>query len=318
MHVNYDREINDAIEKLGNAFPKLNWDFSPDLSTGSCEPVSHWLGEADEEVMINVFKGKNISESFHRQDFFFIHFACHRDYEALSAKYNNRITIKEGDCYIGQPYSGYAAKRNSDEECIIIGVLIRRETFIREFLSSLAADAAMLSFFLEPHKNHFSEEFIHLSVPKDSPAWKLLGITVLEYANKTEDTQKILKPMVMSLIMYLAAEYKRRKLPADTPLIGKITAYIESEADSVTLKSAAAHFGYHPVYISRLLPEKTGKTFSELLLEARMRRAKMLLELTDLPVERIASMLGYSNSSNFYKYFKKYYGFSPRRQKPEN
>lgn len=58
MHVNYDQEINDAIEKLGKAFPKLNWDFSPDPASGSCEPVSYWLGEADEEVMINVFKAK--------------------------------------------------------------------------------------------------------------------------------------------------------------------------------------------------------------------------------------------------------------------
>ena len=51
--------------------------------------------------------------------------------DALSANYSNRITIREGSCYIGQPYSGYAAKRESEEECIIIGVLIRKETFIR-------------------------------------------------------------------------------------------------------------------------------------------------------------------------------------------
>ena len=71
--------------------------------------------------MLNVFNGQRINEQFHRQDFFFIHFAFKGDYDALSEKYNNRITIKEGSCYIGQPYSGYAAKRESDEECIIIG-----------------------------------------------------------------------------------------------------------------------------------------------------------------------------------------------------
>ena len=72
-----------------------------------------------------------------------------------SAKYNNRITIREGDCYIGQPYSGYAAKVESDKECIIVGVLIRKDIFIREFLSSLSADTAMLRFFLAPHKVRF-------------------------------------------------------------------------------------------------------------------------------------------------------------------
>lgn len=105
-------------------------------------------------------------------------------------------------------------------------------------------------------------------------AWT--GLMVLEYANKTPDTQKVLKPMVMSLSMYLSAEYKRQNHPKKETLAYQITAYIESNSDSATLYSIAKHFGYHHVYLSRLLPEKTGKSFSMLLLDARMRRAKLL------------------------------------------
>ena len=76
--------------------------------------------------------------------------------------------------------------------CIIIGVLIRKETFIREFLSSLSADIAMLNFFLEPQKNKYAEEFTIINIPEKSPIWRLLGLMVLEYANKTPDTQKVL------------------------------------------------------------------------------------------------------------------------------
>lgn len=310
MYVNHDPDVDKAIKKLGQDFPHLKWDFSP--MPGSSDLVSHWLGDESEEVMVNVFYGKRINEQFHRQDFFFIHFAYRGDYDALSAKYNNRITIKEGSCYIGQPYSGYAAKRESDEECIIIGVLIKIETFIREFLNSLSADTDMLRFFLEPQKNCYSDEFIHLDIPETSLIWKLLGLMALEYANKTEDSQKILKPMVMSLAMYLAVEYKRQDLLVGNNLSDKLTGYIETNADIVTLKSMAAHFGYHPVYLSRLLPEKTGKTFSELQLEARMHRAELLLKHTDLSIANIAAMLGYSNNSNFYKAFRQYYGVSPR------
>lgn len=310
MYVNHDPDVDKAIKKLGQDFPHLKWDFSP--MPGSSDLVSHWLGDESEEVMVNVFYGKRINEQFHRQDFFFIHFAYRGDYDALSAKYNNRVTIKEGSCYIGQPYSGYAAKRESDEECIIIGVLIKIKTFIREFLNSLSADTDMLRFFLEPQKNCYSDEFIHLDIPETSPIWKLLGLMALEYANKTEDSQKILKPMVMSLAMYLAVEYKRQDLLVGNNLSDKLTGYIETNADIVTLKSMAAHFGYHPVYLSRLLPEKTGKTFSELQLEARMHRAELLLKHTDLSIANIAAMLGYSNNSNFYKAFRQYYGVSPR------
>ncbi|MCD8332355.1 MAG: helix-turn-helix transcriptional regulator, partial [Oscillospiraceae bacterium] len=71
-------------------------------------------------------------------------------------------------------------------------------------------------------------------------------------------------------------------------------------------------FSYHPNYISTLLPKQIGKTFSQLLLEQRMERAAALLRGTALPVSQIAELLGYSNSSNFYKAFRAYYGVSPR------
>ncbi len=47
-------------------------------------------------------------------------------------------------------------------------------------------------------------------------------------------------------------------------------------------------------------------------LELCMERAGILLKGTSLPIEEIALMLGYSNSSNFYKAFREYYHMSPR------
>ncbi|WP_390609827.1 helix-turn-helix transcriptional regulator [Megasphaera elsdenii] len=314
MVIGHDKAVEESLAILGQEFFQLNWNFSPEPDSGSNELVSHWLGKEDEEVMVNVFQGRHLSEQFHRQDFFFIHFAYRGSYQALSAKYNNRITIREGDCYIGHPYSGYAAKVESDKECIIVGVLIRKDIFIWEFLSSLSADTAMLRFFLAPHKNRFAEEFVHMTLPAESPIWKLLGLMVVEYAHRTEFTQQIIKPLTMALSMYLSAEYKWQSLPENGTLTDKILGHIETCSDTATLSSTARHFGYHPVYISRLLPQKTGKTFSELLLEVRMHKAKLLLNNTDLSIEKIATMLGYSNSSNFYKFFKSYYGHTPRKK----
>lgn len=312
MHKYVEREIILALESLGRDFPRLNWDFRPDPISGSRELISYWPGDASEEVMVNVFKGTLIQEPFHRQDFFFLHFAYQEGYETLSARSRSRIRVPEGSCYIGQPYSGYAAIRVSDRECIIIGVLIRKDTFIREYLQALSADTAMLRFFLEPQKNRYSKEFLHFTIPDDSPVWKLLGLIVWEYANKTEHTQKIIKPMVMALSMYLFSEYKKQCLEVKELLEERFVQYIEANSDTVTLASAAAHFGYHPVYLSKLLPKKTGRTFSEILLASRMKRAQLLLKQTDLSIEKIADMLGYSNSSNFYKAFRRYFGASPR------
>lgn len=266
----------------------------------------------DEDVMACVFKDKRLNEQFHRQDFFFLHFAFHGDYETLSARYNNRITIHEGDCYIGQPYSGYAVKRESNEEGIIIGILIKQDTFIQEFLPSFSSDTAMLNFFLEPNKNKYADEFVHLNIPSTSPVWRLLGLIIFEYANKSPDTQKIIKPLVMSLCMYISSEYKRQNLPVKLTMVDQIAEYIDTHSDTVTLQSVAAYFGYHPVYLSKLLPQKLEKSFSQIITDARMKRAELLLSHTDLSIEKIALMLGYSNSSNFYKAFKMTFGHSPR------
>ena len=81
---------------------------------------------------------------------------------------------------------------------------------------------------------------------------------------------------------------------------------------SVKLKDIAAHFSYHPNYISALLHKEFGKTFSEIVLEKRMDRAAILLTGTTLSIDEIAVMLGYSNTSNFYKAFRLYYQTSPR------
>ena len=314
MAPRYDEEIMQALSKLGADFLRLNWSFTPTAEYGNGDPVVPWLGGEAEDVMVCVFKDKRINEPFHRQKFFFLHFAYRGDYEALSAESDHRIAVREGDCYFGQPFSGYAAKKESDEEGIIIGVLIRKEAFIQEFLTSFSMlDVNLLKFFLAPHQNEYADQFLHLRIPDHSPIWRLLGLIVLEYANKTNDSQKIIKPLVMTLCLYISSEYKCQNLPIKKSAIDQMVEYINSHADNVTLSSVAMHFGYHPVYISKLLPEKTGKTFSQIVTEARMQRAELLLRRTDLSIEKIAAMLGYSNSSNFYKAFKQYFGTSPRQ-----
>ena len=291
-----------AINKLGHDWSHLNWEFRDfELEDGTPDKMSQWQGDPEEDIMIVAFKGKHISEPFHRQDFFFIDYAYHLDYNALSSKYDNLITVREGDCYIGQPFSGYALKGDSkDDDIIMIGVHIKKEAFFREYLPALSMDADMFKFFLVPQTDKFSDEFIHLSFEKTSPVRTLLEMMVIEYADKKEDTQQILKPMVLTLFMHIARRYRVEKTENTvSSLSERIVAYINSHPESVTLKDIANHFSYHPNYISSLLHKELGKTFSEIVLDIRMDRAAILLKGTTLSIEEISAMLGYSNTSNF-------------------
>ena len=136
---------------------------------------------------------------------------------------------------------------------------------------------------------------------------------VIEYANKQEDTQRILKSMLQTLLLEIARRYRIEKSNSNIKTLSEqILDYMSDHSDVVTLKDIASHFSYHPNYISSLIHKETGRKFTEILLEKRMERALLLMKNTSLSLEEISALLGYSNHSNFYKAFKKYYGITPR------
>lgn len=313
-----NRHIELAINKLGIEFKSLDLTFHKMANGRADDITSYWPGSQKEDVIVCAFKGNEISEPFHRQDFFFINFAYKNSYNALSAKYDNLITIRENECYIGQPYSGYALRGKSENEIIIIGVLIKKDVFFREYLPVIYTDAELFRFFVNPQTNKFSDEFIHFAVPKNHAIRSILEMMAAEYADKQHDTQPLLKSMLQTLLLEIARQFRLGRSAAEPQTIsGQILAYMDDHSDVVTLKSIAAHFGYHPNYISTMLHRERGRTFSEILLEKRMERAVLLMKNTTLSIEEISAMLGYSNHSNFYKAFKAYYGASPREYMAE-
>ncbi len=306
--------LSSALDTLGQAFTQLPWNFRPTPTGGRTELISQWLGPPEEDIMVVTFRGTHYLGKFHKQDFFFINFVCQNGYDVLSSKYNNHLHLSEGDCYIGQPYSGYALRIESEQEVIMVVLHIKKELFFREYLSTLASDTALFHFFLAPQTNKFSDEYLRLHFPPDAEVWYLIGLMVREYAAKSERTQTMLHALMRTLTLYISRKYAETYLQGskNASLAARMRLYIETYSDDVTLGSLAEHFGYHPNYISAYLHKKTGKTFSELLLEKRMEKARLLLENTDLTIEVTADMLGYSNASNFYKAFHSYFHTSPR------
>lgn len=305
--------LEHSLKKLADEFYTWNWTYCDDPDGGANDKIFYWPGDPREDIMICVLSSRHIAELFHRQDFFFFNYAYTQDYQALSAKFDNLITVHENECYIGQPHSGYALRGDSDKDITIIGVLIQKETFFREYLPSLASDNSMFHFFLDPQTDKFADEFIHLSFAQNSPVRALLEMMVTEYADRREDTHAILKPMVLTLLMQIARQYRlSTQAAAPAALSDQIIRYMGEHSEVTSLKEIAAHFSYHPNYLSAILRSETGRTFSELLLEQRMERATHLLRQTTLSVEEVSSILGYGNTSNFYRAFKEYHGVSPR------
>ena len=87
--------------------------------------------------------------------------------------------------------------------------------------------------------------------------------------------------------------------------------YFGENIKTASLKEFAAMHHYHPDYASRLIKQRTGKSFSELLIRYRMNRVKDLLIESSLSVEDIAFEVGYANSTGLYKQFFAAFGMKP-------
>ena len=308
-----------SIQQLREQFLTLDWTYH-DFPVGSqSEKMFCWPGPLEEEILICVHQSGGRQELFHRHDFFYFNFTYQGEYDSISFKYDNRITIREGELYAGQPFAGHALCVHDDKETTIIGVLIQRETFFRTFLPMLSSNTRLFHFLLDPATNEFSDEFMHFKIEHDCNIRTLLEMMVIEYANKQEDTQAVLKSLTLSFLLQVARQFVQANQTAPCERLSeKIVQYMSEHFDSVTLKDIAKHFSYHPNYVSTLLQRELGRSFSEILLEQRMERAVILLKGTNLPIEEVALLLGYSNSSNFYKAFREYFKSSPREYIAEN
>lgn len=99
----------------------------------------------------------------------------------------------------------------------------------------------------------------------------------------------------------------------------EILDYIDDHLDQgLTMPQVAQHFGYHPNYFSSLFSRITGEPFSHYLIYRRVIRACQMLTTTDMPIQTIASSLGFFDVSHFYRHFTQICGMAPARYRREN
>ena len=305
--------LDEAIQKLQDAYSQLDFSYHDFELDGHTEKLYHWPGPPEEDILICVHRSSGEQELFHRHDYFYFNYTYKGKYESLSSKYDHKITIRENELYAGQPYAGHALCVHDNEETLILGVLVKRETFFRAFLPMLSTSSKLFHFFLDPTTRHFSDGVYPF--PSGRP---LYGPDAAGDDGARVCRQKAGHPGYPQAAGVGLSHADHPPVccassgPACETLSERIVQYMSAHLDVVTLKDVAAHFNYHPNYISTVIHRERGKTFSKILLEQRMDRAAALLRCTSLSVEEIALMLGYSNSSNFHKAFRSYYHCSPR------
>lgn len=307
--------VAEAIRLLGEQFPLYDWTYRDVPGTGGSEVRFEWYGGENEDVMVCAHVGRGLSERFHRHGFFFFNYAYDGSYQALSHTRDNLVTVRQGEVYVGQPFSGYALRGNEERDIVILGVLVREEAFYREFLPQLMDDPELVDFWLGPRDNRFSDEWRQLAMPDDSPARELFEIMAQEYAFRRASCQPVLRALALALAEVVARQWRAEHPRDAAESVGEqVRRAVSADLAHASLSAIARRLGYNPNYLSGIVRRDLGETFTKLVVDQRMERADRLLSRTTLSVEEVAATVGYASTSNFYRAYRSRYGRSPRER----
>ncbi|MGN0287295.1 MAG: helix-turn-helix transcriptional regulator [Atopobiaceae bacterium] len=197
---------------------------------------------------------------------------------------------------------------------IMVCAFLRREQLDRVLLALALSSSEFLDTFVEylgPGQTGTTE------IAKQNEVdllmlQEIFSIMVVAYAERRQEWELAIEGLASSCIA-LASPAIREQSDRRSPdeLVGLLLTEIAAHPESVTLHGLAERFSYNPTYLSGLLHEQCGKTFSQLVCEQRMQRAYQLLTDTRLPVTKVAAMVGYKGTSNFYRLFRERFGVSP-------
>lgn len=131
--------------------------------------------------------------------------------------------------------------------------------------------------------------------------------------NEDEINRYSMGIVFLHLLNHMDTLTQSSTLDYDELVVQSTLTYLDTNYKTAQLSQIANDFHQSLSVLSRLIHEKTGCTFQELLLQKRFEKAKSFLLDTDLAVEEIARAVGYENQSFFFRQFKKRYHQTPRR-----
>lgn len=158
--------------------------------------------------------------------------------------------------------------------------------------------------------------YMHFNVSDVLPVQNLMENLIWSVVNRQPNRRNI-NQITMGLLFLQLLGLTDRLITgeadtvADTVVMSAMTE-IEQNYPNASLNNVAKRCNISAAYVSSTVKDMTGKTFKEHLMEKRLTKAATLLKSTALSVGDIIVMVGYENTSYFYRIFTEKYGMSPK------
>lgn len=226
-------------------------------------------------------------------------------------------------CFINS--LAYHKESIEQSNCLLLNVSIEKKYFTEAFINNVTLTP--LKRFLRKNILRYSDKqhYLKFSPDSDTQAEILQGYLyhiIIEAVQRKSGYLDICKGFVTRLMCDLSEGYrfdfnKKETEQYSQTLFDSVSEFIKSNLQTIDKEALVKEFHYQPNYYNLLIKKHTGKTYSDYLVYLRMERAKYYLTTTDIGVDEIVWMVGYSNKGFFYKKFTEYTGITPSKYRKQ-
>lgn len=229
---------------------------------------------------------------------------------------NEPVRLYAGDCIVADRHVPHGVLP-TDEETMAVNIVLSERFFKRRMRSDI--NRLHSSFATALGNPGFSHTGYRVYRTSDDELVRMCMNRILcERLDPANGSDDIIDDFVAALLTHLLRTYEADAGKVDersrknAALIGEIRAYVEKNYRTGSLTKMAEDMGYEPSYLSATIRQCTAMTYKQMVNEERMRHALVLLQTTDMPAYQIASEVGISNLTQFYKRFREYTGRTPQ------
>ena len=228
------------------------------------------------------------------------------------------IDLRPGDISFIAPGTPHSLSAFYDDS-VIMSIMIKCENFERNFFSVVYNQDILGDFFLRALYRDSAYPYVLARNVSSHETINFLGFAYDEFNSDAPLKNRMLISILTAFFISLERKHGNdimlpaflKKSYAKKESVLDILNYFHHNFLCISLEQLCTYSNYSERQLQRLLKETTGQSFSANVLRMKMNRARLLLKSTPLPVSKIAEDLGYSDLSNFYRAFKKYYGVNP-------
>ncbi|MDE7185948.1 MAG: AraC family transcriptional regulator [Lachnospiraceae bacterium] len=226
------------------------------------------------------------------------------------------LPMEAGDICIVAPETVHAISAFSDD-CIIYNLMVRGATFEQTFLNSLPKQGVLFDFFSRAIYTSGSETYIYFKTGDDTQILALIEEMADEFRHQKNYYDVLLNSLLTNFFIQLLRRHEKDvQVPnpaghQDEKNIIFILRYLTEHCDAITLMELSRFFNYSERQMARILKEYTGRNFTDLVQSIKLSKACELLKNPQISIQEIIDTVGYSNSSHFYRLFKKQYQITP-------